>query len=48
LQDGPYDPYQNHPEFQREYNRQIREIVKMLGIKDFKLPKRTFKELLGF
>jgi alpha-ketoglutarate-dependent taurine dioxygenase len=48
LQDGPYEPYQNHPEFQREYNRQIREIVKMLGIKDFKLPKRTFKELLGF
>jgi alpha-ketoglutarate-dependent taurine dioxygenase len=48
LQDGPYDPYQDHPEFQREYNRQIREIVKTLGIKNFKLPKRSIKELLGF
>lgn len=46
LQDGPYQPY-DQTEFQKRYNRQIRQAVKILGIEDFKLPKRTLKELIG-
>jgi alpha-ketoglutarate-dependent taurine dioxygenase len=43
LQDGPYIPY-FQDEFNREYRREIREIVKTIGITDFKLPKVSFIE----
>jgi hypothetical protein len=45
LQDGVYQPY-FQPEFQKMYNTQIREIIKELGIKNFKLPSQSFKEKL--
>lgn len=38
LQSRPYQPY-FQPEFQHRYNRQITDIVTVLGIPDFKLPK---------
>lgn len=47
LQDGAYQPYLQEP-FQSRYNNEIRAIVKQLGIKNFKLPKRSWKELFSF
>lgn len=43
LQAGPYDPY-FQDEFTCEYRKEIREIVKTMGITDFKLPKVSFIE----
>ena len=45
LQDGPWVPYFQE-EHQRLYNREIREIVKELDIKNFKLPKISIVERL--
>jgi alpha-ketoglutarate-dependent taurine dioxygenase len=45
LQDGVYQPYLQ-PEFQQEYNQQIFKIVKTLGIKNFKLPKKRFLDYI--
>jgi alpha-ketoglutarate-dependent taurine dioxygenase len=45
LQTGPYEPY-FQTEFNREYRREIREIVKTIGITDFKFPKVSFVESL--
>ena len=38
LQDEPYQPY-FIPEYQRQYNREITMLIKIAGIKNFKLPK---------
>ena len=40
LQTGPYQPYLHEP-FIGEYDREIRHIVKIAGIKNFKLPSRN-------
>lgn len=47
LQTGPWLPYADKPKYQRQYNREIRKIVKNLGIKNFKLPPHTLLEIIG-
>lgn len=47
LIDQPYNPY-FQKSFAREYNSEIREIVKYLDIKDFKLPKRSWTDFVPF
>lgn len=47
LQSGPYLPYADHPKIQRQYNREIREIIGITGIKNFKLPQRSLLEIIG-
>lgn len=47
LQDGPYVPYFQEP-FASDYKKQIREIVKYIGIDDFKLPRRGLRDLFSF
>jgi alpha-ketoglutarate-dependent taurine dioxygenase len=44
LQDGAYQPYLQQP-YANEYANEIRHIVKIAGIKNFKLPPR---DLLGY
>lgn len=45
LQDGAYNPYFQEP-FRSRYIRQIHEIVRLLKIKNFKLPSRTVRSFL--
>lgn len=45
LQTDPYIPYYQEP-FISDYKKQIRDIVKHIGIDDFKLPRRTWKDIL--
>lgn len=47
LQDGPYQPY-FQKKYQREYNKQIREVIKLADVKEFKFPKRSWTEYLPF
>jgi hypothetical protein len=47
LQDGPYIPYFQEP-FISDYKKQIREIVKHIGLADFKLPKKSLKEMFSW
>jgi alpha-ketoglutarate-dependent taurine dioxygenase len=47
LQSGPYQPY-SQPEYQQKYNKQIRDIVKILEIENFKLPSRTWRDFIPF
>lgn len=47
LQESYYQPY-HQPEFQRRYAKQIRTIVKTLGISNFKLPPKTFRDYMPF
>jgi hypothetical protein len=47
LQTGPWLPYADKPNYQRQYNREIRKIVRQLGITDFKLPPNSLLEILG-
>ena len=44
LQDGPWLPYLKHPEHQKKYNKEIREIVSELSLTDFKLPAQSVLE----
>ena len=47
LQDKVYQPYYQ-PKFQKTYNQQITNIVKTIGIKDFKLPKKRLVDYIPF
>jgi alpha-ketoglutarate-dependent taurine dioxygenase len=47
LQTGPWLPYADKPKYQRQYNREIRKIVRQLGITGFKLPPTGLLEILG-
>lgn len=43
LQDGAYQPFFQE-EFQKKYNKQIREYIELQGIKTFKLPEEDYAE----
>jgi len=43
LQDSPYQPY-FIPEYQKQYNQEIRTLIKISGIKNFKLHKQGILE----
>lgn len=47
LQDGPYQPF-FQPAFARAYNKEIQHVVKIAGIKNFKLPKKTWQDYIPF
>lgn len=47
LQTGPYMPYFQDP-FMTDYKKQIRDIVKYIGISDFKLPNKTWRDFIPF
>lgn len=47
LQDGPYQPY-FQKKYQKQYNKEIREVTKLAEITNFKFPKRSWTEYLPF
>lgn len=47
LQDGVYQPY-TQPEFQKKYNKEIREVVELYEIDDFILPEKRWVDYIPF